>query len=216
MNKRTVMLIFVLLIAVVAYCADLSQVIPIDKDGTRADPGQLHTPRNTWVVIDTTSSTGDEPLDLTVTGRTYTTVKAAIVAALNGDDEISILDIPRDWNAVRLRAIGITDDGTATYQIYLGTLGDGNRDVDSTSANCELAYLGQFAFVIGTQASTTSTYEMADTLTITPSDWSEIPAAKSPTGNRVAEGIVDLLGADLLIAVPTTATADCKLLGKGY
>jgi hypothetical protein len=210
--KRLLILAILALMANVAFCAN-TEVVPKDKDGARVDPGQLHTVTNTWTVIDTTDSSGLEPNDLAVTERTYQTAKAA---AEGGDAEISFFDVPRSWNGLRLRAIGITDDGTATYQIYLGTLGDGNKDDDSTAEDCELAYLGQFVFTIGTQASTTSTYEMADTLSITASDWGDTPTAKSPAGNRVATGKVDLLGADLIVAVPTVVTADCKLLGKGF
>lgn len=208
--------------------ADRVETTPHDKAGTRVDPGQLHTARFIWVVLDTTSSAGDEPVDIddseasrSVGGDvTYQRVKTLIAAAANGDHEISVFDVPRNWNGARFRAIGITDGATVTYQVYAGTLGDGNRDIDSTTADCELAYIGQYAFTIGTQASTTSTYEMADTLVVTPSDWTK-PASgsdvvSSPTGNRVAEGRVDLIGADVLVFVPTVVTADCKLLGKGF
>ncbi|GAG12617.1 unnamed protein product, partial [marine sediment metagenome] len=172
--------------------------------------------RSTWTVIDTTSSTGDEPTDLTVTERTYQTAKAAQIAAVGGDGEISIFDIPRGWNSIRLRAIGITNDGTYTVQVYAGTLGDGNRDADSTAADCELAYIGQFAFVVGTQVSTTSTYEIADTVVFTTSDWIKTVTPVSPTGNRVAEVMLDLAGADVVVIVPTVASADAKLIGKGF
>ncbi|KKL71895.1 hypothetical protein LCGC14_2090330, partial [marine sediment metagenome] len=36
------------------------------------------------------------------------------------------------------------------------------------------------------------------------------------TGNRVAEAEIDVSGADVIIALATTAGSDCKLLGKGY
>ncbi len=212
--KKKIAICVVLLLAITVYASTI--IVPSDTEGTRVDPGQVHTKRNTWVTVDTTSSTGTEPTDLAVTERTYQTVKTAITAAVSGDDEISVYDIPRSWNAIRLRAIGITNDGTATYQIYLGTLGDGNRDIDSTTADCELAYAGQLAFVIGTQVSTTNTYELADTVTVTSSDWPFSWTTKSPTGNRVAETVIDLMGTDVLIAVPTTVSADCKLIAKGF
>lgn len=204
----------VILMAALVYANTI--VVPFDKAGERVDPGAVQSARPRWEVIDTTSSTGTEPSDLTVTGRTYQLVKTAIAAAQNGDDEISIFDIPRSWNTMRLRCIGITDDTTVTYQIYAGTLGDGNRDTDSTTADCELAYIGQYAFTIGTQASITSGYEMADLLTVTPSDWTKAATSSTPGGNRVAESRIDLMGADLIVAVPTTAGSDCKLLGRGF
>lgn len=244
-----------------------------------------------WVILDETTSTGTEPSDLAVTERTHALIQAAITAAASGDDEISVVHLPASWNEIRLRAAGITDDGTATYQIYLGTLAGG--------ADCDLAYAGQCAFTIGTQSSiysqiaytsggtatidigdtltgatsgetavvisitvTSGTFaagtaagtitvrtqsgtfqaeelnvtdaatgvvtinnatiaadmtrfELADTLTLTQSDWTVTPVTKSPTGNRVAETRIPLNGADLLVAVPTVMSADGKLLGKG-
>ena len=213
MKKK--LLVAILLLAGVCFAAN-TIVVPVDKDGTRVDPGTVHTAITDWVVVDTTSSTGDEPTDLAVGERTYQTVKTAIATAASGDDEISILDIPRNWNGIRLRAQGITDNGTYTVQLYAGTLGDGYRDADSTTEDCELAYVGQFAWVIGTQGAVTATYEMADAVTVTASDWTATITTASPGSERVAEARFDLLGADVIVAVATVASADSKLLAKGY
>ena len=197
----------------------MEKIVPFDKAGDRVDPGSVHTSRPVWVVLDDTSSAGDEPTDLAVTERTYRTVKAAQIAGVTGDGEISIFDIPRSWNGIRLRAEGITADGTYTAQIYAGTLGDGNRDADYTTDStfdCELAYVGQFAWVIGTQASITTGYEMADAVTVTESDWVAEVFKKNPSGNRVAEASFDLMGADVIVIVPTVASADSKLLARGF
>ncbi|KKM92277.1 hypothetical protein LCGC14_1220080 [marine sediment metagenome] len=176
----------------------------------------LKTMGDRWVVIDSTTSSGIEPNDLTETERTYQAVKTAIAAAQSGDGEISIFDVPRTWNAVKFRSIGLTADCSVKYEIYLGTLGRNNRDADSTTADCELAYAGQLAFTIGTQASTTTGYELADAVTITSSDWVPSWGSKTPGGNRVAEAGLDLGGADIIVTLATTADCDCKLLGKGY
>lgn len=222
MKKK--LFIFCTLALIVGVCfAANTLVAPIDKNGVRIDPGAVHTARPVWVAIETTTSAGDEPTDLDVAERTYQTVKAAQIANVGGDGEIGIYDVPRGWNAIRLRAQGITDGGTYTVQIYIGTLGDGKRDADYTSAStfdCELAYVGQFAFVVGTQGAVTATYEMADAVTVTESDWTvDMTAAglvRSPSGNRVAEARFDLLGADLIVIVPTVASADSKLLARGF
>ncbi len=153
MKKKTVV-IFILLALLIMGARSI--VTLIDLEGTRVDPGQLHTTRTTWTVIDSTPGTVSALADLAVTERYYQAVKAAIAAAANDDDEISIFDIPRSWNGIRIRGIGITDDQAFTYQIYLGTLGDGNKDSDTTSADTELAYLGQLAFTVGTQESSIS------------------------------------------------------------
>lgn len=191
-------------------------VAPLDREGVRVDPGTVHTPSIAWQVIDDTSETGDEPTDLSVTERTYQTVKTIIATGASGDDEISVFDVPRGWNAVRFRAQGITDNGTYTVQVYFGTLGDGFKDSDSTSADCELSYAGQLAWVVGTQAAVTSTYEMADAVTVTASDWVSVWKSASPGSERVANARIDLEGADLIVIVPTVASADSKLLVRGY
>jgi hypothetical protein len=200
------------------------------KDGKRVDPGAVQTARPVWVTIATTPSAGSEPLDIGVTARgpngkaTYQLVKALILAAANGDEKIQIFDIPRDWNSPRFRAIGITENGTYTTQIYAGTLGDGKRDADNSDGSktfdCELAYVGQFAWVIGTQASIVADYEMADAVVVTESDWTVDMTTgnkvRSPGNNRVAEARFDLLGADLIVIIPTVASADSKLLARGF
>ena len=295
MKRKSIIIILLLC----GLCFALERTQPFNIDGVVVDPGQLHTVKDTWVILDETTSADTEPSNLAVTVRTYQLVKAAISTAASGDDEISVFDVPRSWNGIRFRAIGITDGGTATYQIYAGTLGDGNLDSGSTSEDCDLAYIGQFAFTVGTQSSiyhqtaftsggtrtpvagetvtgatsgetaviisitissgtfaggdaagtllvrTASgafqsedldlttlagtsilnvmnigadlfTFELADTLTVTSSDWTRDITSTSPTGNRVAEALVDLAGADVLVLVGSVVTADCKLLGKGF
>lgn len=102
----------------------------------------LHSIQSEWEIADTTTSAGDEPNALSTTERTKLLVDAA---SEGGDAEISIFTLPSKWNSIRLRAIGITDGGTRTDQIYFGSLG-GRKD-------CELTYAGQLAWVIGPQQS---------------------------------------------------------------
>jgi len=226
MKKKLFILSAILLVIGVCFAADLSRVQQADRDGNKVDPGAVHTVRVEWTVIDDTSSTGDEPLDIGVTARgpngeaTYQAVKTLIAAAASGDEEISVFDVPRGWNGIRLRAQGITDDGDYVVQIYLGTLGDRKRDTDSTTADCELTYAGQFAWVVGAQGAVTVAYEMADAVVVTESDWtvdmSSGNKTRSPGSNRVAEVRFDLLGADVIVIVPTVASADSKLLARGF
>lgn len=214
--RYKILVVFLLLFVGCSPCyGDMNQVVPADREGKRVDPGQVHTINNAWVTIDTTSSTGDEPTDLAVTERTHLTVLAAVIAAVGGDDEISVYYVESNWNTLRLRCLGITNNGTATYQVYFGTLGKGGKN--STTIDCELSYAGQLAFTVGLQASTIATYEMADTLVLTADTaWIKAWGSTSPTGDRVAEAAVDLMGADLIVIVPTVASADCKLIGKGF
>ena len=91
LKNKSITLLVMCLLTVSCWAAKI--VIPYDRDGVRVDPGQLHTIKNQWVILDSTTSTGSEPSDLAVTERTYQLVKAAIAAAASGDDEISIFDI---------------------------------------------------------------------------------------------------------------------------
>ena len=161
-----------------------------------------------WQVLDTTTSTGTTPTALGVAERTYLTVVAAQAADASGDGEISYTKIPPTWNGIRIRCIGITDGADIAYDVHAGTIG--NED------DCELALVGTLTYIIGTQASITSGYEMADTLTVTAADWTATAGASSPTGNGVADYAINLLGADFIVVVPVTIDVNCKLLIKGY
>jgi len=255
----------------------------------RVEGNVLHAIQSAWEIVDSTTSAGDEPNALGVTERTKLTVDAA---AEGGDTEISTYRLPSKWSRVRFRAIGITDNGTRTDQIYLGSLG-GEKD-------CELAYSGQLAWVIGTQksiydqitftsggtyvpkpgdvvtgvtsgetavvvstvlssgawadadAAGTVTYksasgaftsselisvvdnfgvtdpniyvhaasdlvdfELADTCVITAKTGIWVTAV-SPADDTNAESEIDVKGADYMVIVTTTCSADSKLLVKGY
>lgn len=105
----------------------------------------LHSIQSAWEIVDSTTSAGTEPTALAATERTKLLVDAAITAASSGDDEISVFRIPPKWNRIRLRALGITNNGTRVDEIYLGSLG-GRED-------CELTYSGSLAWTVGLQTS---------------------------------------------------------------
>lgn len=206
-----------------------NETVQIDKAGERVDPGSLHTARKIWAVAGSVASAGDDPVDLTVARRTYQTAKAAQTAAVSGDEKIIIFDIPREVNGLRFRCRGVTEDTTVTYQVYAGTLGDGFRDADfntDSEFDCDLAYLGQLAYVIGAQIAV-DTLLHADTITITESDWtkrwlypigdgSTRPPTTITVADRIAEGGIDLEGADVIVAVPTVIGTDAELVLKGF
>ncbi len=203
-----------------------NETVQIDKAGERVDPGSLHTARKQWVVVGSVLAAGDDPADLTVALRTYQTAKAAQTADVSGSGKIVIFDIPREVNGLRFRCRGVTENAAVTWQMYAGTLGDGFRDVDNTDQDCDLAYLGQLAYVIGAQVATDALL-IADTLTITESDWgkrwgysindgSTRPPSTIMNADRISEGWIDIMGADLIVAVPTVIGTDAKLVLKGY
>ena len=252
----------------------------------------LHTIQTAWQIAESENSGDSQANALGVTERTKKIVDRLIAAAANNDDQMSIYILPSKWNALRFRAIGITDGGTLTHQIYFGTLG-GEDD-------CELSYVGQLAWVTGTQTSIydqitftsggtyepkpgdvvtgnsskktavvvstvlsggawadgdaagTITYrsasgtftgsetvkidsvgtlktdvlthaasdlidfELADTIVVTSKAWGSSWTSVSLVDNTNAEAEIDKKGADYMVIVTTTASADGKLLITGY
>ena len=115
----------------------------------QVDGNILHTMQGGWVVVDETTSADNEPTVLGEDERKKLRIEAAIAAASSasdGDGEISIFMIPAWWNGARFRSVNITkDSGNVIYQIYLGTLGNGN--------DCDVVHAGQLDFTSGDQDS---------------------------------------------------------------
>jgi len=106
----------------------------------------LHTVKSAWLVMDETSSAGDEPTALGEDELKKSRLDIAIAAAASGDGEISTFILPSKWNWLRFRSVNITkDSGNVIYDIYLGTLGGG--------VECDLVYAGQLDFTSGDQDS---------------------------------------------------------------
>ena len=143
--KRTIL--FFLVLASTCFGKSTTSVPTIEGD-------ILHTIQSAWLIAESENS-GDTQTDaLAATERTKLIVDRLIAANANEEAQISVLPIPSKWNTMRFRGIGITNDGTAVHQIYLGLLGG---DLD-----CSLAHAGQLAWVIGTQ--TSIYYQIAFTL----------------------------------------------------
>lgn len=169
----------------------------------------LMTSQIGWNILNTALPAGSDPNALVVGERTYLTLLATLTAGIDDDEKISYAHIPASWNGIRLRCRGYTNEGDVDYEIYLGTLANG--------LDCELTHIGQLAFVVGTQASIETTYEMADEVVVTTaSTWEKLWSNTSPSGNSVATANIDLLGADLIVAVPITVDCNSRLIMKGY
>ena len=210
-------MVLMILVVIAGVCLAQMQIIPFNMDEWRVNPGQVHTGKVRWTVINTTSSTSTEPSDLDDTERTYQNVVTAIAAAASGDEKITIFDVPQGWNAARFRCRGVTEGGNIIHYLYFGTLGDGNKHVNSTSADCELILAATLDWTLGDQESIDSTYdEMADTLTLTAGAWNKSWGSTSPTSDFVAEAVVDLIGVDLIVIVTQTSGCDSQLLAKGF
>ena len=178
---------------------------------------ELCTPNFPFAVAATWTSADAEATALAVGERTYKTIVAAIAAAANAstaDGEIEIYTLPYGTNAVRIRAIGITDNGSIVFDVLSGTY-------DGSIEDCEMSLRGTLTFTVGTQASAHgATYEVARAVALTASsdvastaDWA---IASSGAVESIAEALLDMQGDDLLVLVPTTLTADSKVLIKPY
>ena len=182
----------------------------------RAQVGsELTTPNFTWNTTAAFLSAGTEATALAVGERTFKTVTAIIAAASSGDDEIVIYNIPYGTNAMRFRAIGLTNDGTVKIDVHTGTY-------DGDTEDCELALRGTLTFTMGTQASVTASYEMARAVVLTTS--SDVSSTSSWTiatagaVESIAEAMLDLQGDDIMVLVPIegSLTANAKILTKPY
>ncbi len=192
----------------------------------RAQSAKLVTAHITWQVAEACTSADAEATALAVGERTFQTVLDIIIAAgdrTTGDGEIEYFIVPDDWNQVKFTAIGITNDGTYTVDVYSGSLGIGPKNTDSLpkaaarNDDTNLTHIGELAFIIGQQVSTTSGYEMAQSVTATAKDssasWS---TAGTVDSDRTCEARIDLLGDNLLVFVPKTCSANSKLLVDAY
>ncbi len=184
----------------------------------RAQVGsELTTPNFTWNTTASFLSAGTEGAALGVGERTYKTVAALIAAADSGgaNSEIVIYPIPYGTNTLRFRAIGLTNDGTVKIDIHTGTF-------DGDTEDCELALRGTLTFTMGTQVSTTASYEMARAVALTASsdasNTSSWTIASPGAAESIAEAMLDLQGDDILVIVPIegSLTANSKILTKPY
>lgn len=209
--------VVIVLLAFIGIAYAIEGVYSYDKIGAKVDPGQVHTDHAIWTTLDATTSAEGAATALVAGERTYQLVAAAIIAAAGNDDSISVFDVPRGWNAIRIRALSTTATDDIDYAIYVGTLGDGNEHSAGTSADCNLQYIGLAEFVTGTQVSTLSGSVMCHQVVFTSaSSWIKTVNVSNPGSNYVAEIQFDLMGADLLVAVPVTVDNDCVLIGKGF
>lgn len=160
------MFLIILLLALPCYARTTPSVGSVD--GTI-----LHSIQSKWEIADEELSGDTQTNALTTTERTKKLVDALIAANAANEIHISLYTLPSKWNGIRLRAIGITDNGTRTDQIYLGSLG-GNKD-------CELTYTGQLAWVLGPQQS------IYDQITFTSGGTYEPKPENIVTGNASGE-----------------------------
>jgi hypothetical protein len=229
MKRKICVLLIMLFFCSVVYSAEtvtVSENIKDYVDSLKTSPVVLTTNQNEWIVLDTTTMADSEPNDpCAATGEAGgyggRTLSAVLADTNSGALEISVVYLNNPtWNGALFQLVGITDGNTVTYQIYTGTLPVGVGGTIIAGSNCALHHKGQLAWTVGGQVSDISGYNFADALTVTTSALSTGTASWNVTNpgagtDRVAQGKVDLEGANVIVCVPVIVNCDCKLLGKG-
>jgi hypothetical protein len=181
----------------------------VQAQPVRASVGtEVVTAQGGWVLIGTFSATGAEPSDLAGGERTYDTAIAAIAAAGSGDDKIVHERIPYGCNGAQYYVTGTTDNQSVVLVAWSGA---------RKSSDCILFPRGTLTWTVGTQAATTVSYEVADTLSVSGDTQSSSPwTPYSPADNTAASGECDWKGDTDAFWVPTTLGCDAQLWAKYF
>ena len=204
-----------MLVAVIGLC-----LLPTKaqwNSATGYDEQILITAKKPWAVAGV-NATGVAVTALGTGERTFKTIQAAIVAGAGNDEAIDLYDIPSWANGAKFTAIGITNEGDYDVEIRIGTLGVNVATAISTGTDdCNTEWLGTLEFIIGVQASTESTYEMAQSVVVVDGETAATWFSDGTVdGDRTCVAQIDLEGADILILSATTVDADSKLLVKFF
>ena len=116
---------------------------------------------------------------------------------------VSVFESASTWSAG-------TAAGTITYRSSTGTFTN-SETVSIKRANRVLAsnaYKHAASDLVG--------FEWADTVVNTAKSWNATWTTKSPADDTIGETEVDVKGSDIMVVVPSTCTADCKLIGRGF
>ena len=116
--------------------------------------------------------------------------------------------------SVTAPASGTWADGTATGTVTY-------KSASGTFTNSETVTITRKRVVMTVDAYTHAAsdlvqFEYADTLVVTAKAWGSSWTATSPADDTNAEARIDVKGADVMVIVTSTCTADSKLLVKGY
>ena len=117
--------------------------------------------------------------------------------------------------------VSITDPATGTWAGGDATGTVTYRSASGTFTNSETVSISRANVVSSSNAYTHAAsdlvqFEYSDTLTATNKSWGTNWSASSPADDTLAEGKLDVGGADVMIILTSTCTADSKLLIRGY
>lgn len=193
-RKLLTILTVVLLFVGVAYA--VRGVYSVSASGLKTNPGQLYTARNDWsrtAVLDSNTTTP------AVAARDYTNFVA--------DANNAVVAVDESWNKIRIRCTSTTEADITVIDVFFG---------EGTTSTCRFNRIATLTFTTGTQTAPTSGSEYADTLTETNDNWMYDAVIKSPTGNYIAEYIVDLGNVTYIGISPTTITNAAVIEVTGF
>ena len=137
-------------------------------------------------------------------GTTTPGVTARTAANFILDANNVTYDIKSGWNAIRLRLSTTTDaDSTVVDVFFMNGTDHFNR-------------VATLTWTTGTQTSSTSGQEYADTVAESNGNWHKSASTKSPTGNYIAEWAIDVAGSTTIGISPTTFANATTIEITGY
>ncbi len=184
--RKNVTLLIVLCVIFVGVLFDQHVTADPSSGGRGKGVSQkLFTLQDGWSTIDTIASGTTTP---TSTNRT-----AALF--VSSDAKNSTFEVKSGWNNITLRLSSTTEGDTSVTDIFAmrGTADHFTR-------------IATLTWTTGTQTSSTSGEEFADTVVETNRFWHTTPSPVSPTGNYIAEWSVDFKGGGTIGISPTTIT----------
>lgn len=194
MKKQIIWLIgFVLIIAGIVGYRTYAQ--PIDFGGKKESEARLTTKQDEWYTLGTFSAGATTPANSARTAATFNVT----------DPNNIIYEIKPGWNGVRIRLSTTTDaDSTVTDVFLMSSVSDHYNRVSTLT------------WTTGTQTSTTSGQEYADTVAETNANWHKAASVMSPTGNYIAEWSIDVMGSKMIGLCPTTYANATTVEITGY
>ncbi len=193
MRKKAIAILAIL--GFVAVCLGYEGIYTLNRAGTKVEPGQVHTLQDNWETLGTFTTTATTPTATNRTATLFTSSDANNVA----------FTIPTGWNGIRIRCSSTNDGDTSVFDVFL-----------MNSLTDHYNRIATLTFTTGGQTATTSGHEYADTLAATNTNWYKAALGMSPTGNYIAEWMVDVCGSQRIGICPTTITNVAVLEITGF
>lgn len=190
MKKKVCLLVLLVALVLVPF----AQYTPAGVGRGGGVSQKLFTLQDGWFELGTFSA-----------GTTTPGVTARTAANFILDANNVTYEIKSGWNAIRLRLSTTTDaDSTVMDVFFMNGVSDHFNRVSTLT------------WTTGTQTSSTSGQEYADTVAESNGNWHKSASTKSPTGNYIAEWAIDVAGTTTIGISPTTFANNTTIEITGY